>query len=388
MADGDSASPLTARTIGRIADVAAPVWDALANPPETSVNPFVSHAFLTALENSGSATAETGWAPAHILAERDGAAIAAAPVYVKSHSYGEYVFDHHWADAFERAGGRYFPKVLCAAPFTPVPGPRLLATTAEAKRIIAATLIELAQQAGASSVHVNFIDLADAELLDGGNYFRRDGIQYHWFNRGYASFEDFLGDLSSRKRKAIRRERRDAAEGLEIRRLSGAEISADIWEAFWGFYQDTGGRKWGRPYLTRAFFEEIAETMADRILMVVAFDGTTPIAGALNFIGGDALYGRYWGRTEERPFLHFEVCYYQAIEFAIERRLGRVEAGAQGEHKIARGYRPVATHSAHWIANPRFREAVVRHVAGERQAIAAEIDYLDQMTPFRREGGS
>ncbi|MFZ5616312.1 MAG: GNAT family N-acetyltransferase [Pseudomonadota bacterium] len=385
MADGEGKPAFKARTFGSIRDFDAADWNALANPPGAPCNPFVSHEFLSALERSKSATPESGWTPAHIALDESGALVGAAPVYLKAHSYGEYVFDHHWADAFERAGGRYYPKILCASPFTPVPGPRLLAETPGRRAALASALVGLAKETRASSAHVNFIGAADAAALEGMGFLTRRGVQYHWFNRGYKTYEDFLAALASRKRKALRRERREAAGGLEIRRLVGREIGERRWDAFWTFYQDTGGRKWGRPYLTRAFFREIAETMADQILLVVAEDRGRAIAGALNFIGGDALYGRYWGRTEERPFLHFELCYHQAIEFAIERGLARVEAGAQGEHKIARGYEPVATYSAHWIANPGLRRAIEHYLEAERREIDAEIAAIDELTPFRKD---
>ena len=384
MADGADRAALTARPIGAIADIPAAEWDALANPSGAPENPFVSHAFLNALEKSKSAAPETGWTPAHLALEKAGRIVGAAPVYVKSHSFGEYVFDHHWAEAFERAGGKYYPKTLCAAPFTPVPGPRLLAPCAEYKTALGAALIDLTEKIGASSVHVNFIDEETATLLQSRGYLTRSGVQYHWFNRGYKSYDDFLAALASRKRKTLKRERKEAANGLTIRRLTGADIDERVWDAFWMFYQDTGGRKWGRPYLTRAFFARIAETMRARLMMVVAEANGRLIAGALNFIGGDALYGRYWGRVEDRPFLHFEVCYHQAIEFAIEHGLARVEAGAQGKHKIARGYEPVVTRSAHWIANPGLRTAVARALEAERRGVAAEIAAIGEMTPFRR----
>jgi predicted N-acyltransferase len=384
MADGGDSEALTARIVGAISDIPAAQWDALAAPEGEPENPFVSHAFLKALEASGSVTPETGWTPCHIALEADGRLVGVAPTYVKAHSFGEYVFDQHWAEAFERAGGRYYPKILCAAPFTPVPGPRLLASTNEYKAAIGSALISLAERIGASSAHVNFANDGDMLALSASGYLRRAGVQYHWFNRGYESYDEFLGDLSSRKRKALRRERREAADGLTIRRLVGAEIDERRWDAFWAFYQDTGDRKWGRPYLTRSFFSEIAQTMEERLMMVVAEANGQPVAGALNFIGGDALYGRYWGRIEERPFLHFEICYHQAIEFAIERGLARVEAGAQGEHKIARGYQPVVTNSAHWIADPGFRNAVAQFLAAERRGIEAEIGAIDDTMPFRR----
>jgi predicted N-acyltransferase len=386
MADGGDTSQFVARTSNSIFEFHARDWDRLANPADKPFNPFVSHAFLAALERSGSATAETGWAPCHLALEESGRLVAVAPVYLKSHSFGEYVFDHHWAQAYERAGGRYYPKLLCASPFTPVPGPRLLGATPEAKAALAGGLVGLCRRLGASSAHVNFLSPEDAEALDAAGYLKRTGVQYHWFNRGYRSYQDFLATLSSRKRKALKRERGAAADGLTIACLTGDEIKDRHWDAFWRFYLDTGGRKWGRPYLTRAFFDEISASMADRIMMVFADDGGRPIAGALNLIGGDALYGRYWGRTEERAFLHFEVCYHQAIDYAIERGISRVEAGAQGEHKIARGYEPVLTHSAHWIADPRLKTGLEGYLARERDEIDQEAEALGDYTPYRRDG--
>jgi hypothetical protein len=383
MADGGDRPAEKIRVIASINDADAAQWNDIMAAGGTAANPFVSHEFLRALENSKSASAESGWAPFHFLLEEGDRIVAAAPCYLKSHSFGEYVFDHHWADAYERAGGRYYPKLLCAVPFTPVPGPRICGASRESRSALAAALVQAARQRRLSSVHINFVsDVAAGELQEQGWLIRR-GVQYHWFNRGYRSYDDFLAALSSRKRKTLKRERRDAAVGVSIRRLTGRNIDARAWDAFWTFYQDTGGRKWGRPYLSRCFFSEIAESMADRLMMVIAEHDGRPIAGALNFIGGDALYGRYWGRIEDRPFLHFEVCYHQAIEFAIERGLARVEAGAQGEHKIARGYEPVTTHSAHWIADSSFRSAIAQHLDRERSAIDAEIAELRSLTPFK-----
>ena len=384
MPDGSGA--LVAKTVSAIDELDAALWDGLANPPGAPANPFVSHAFLSALEKSRSVAPEAGWAPIHIVLEDDdGAIVGAAPLYAKGHSQGEYVFDHHWADAYARAGGSYFPKLLCAAPFTPVPGPRLLAHSSGARAGLAAAIRAIATRMGASSAHVNFISEDDGHILAAADYLPRKGEQYHWFNRGYDTFDDFLGALSSRKRKAIRRERKGAvADGLVIRRLYGADITEDHWNAFWLFYQDTGARKWGQPYLTRTFFRIIAETMQDSLLLIVAEQDGKPVAGALNFLGGDALFGRYWGCLADHPFLHFEICYYQAIDVAIERGLARVEAGAQGQHKIARGYEPVATHSAHWIANDSFRDAIARYLEAERDQTDMELDALRGFTPFRK----
>lgn len=383
MADGGENQTIKARMLAAISEMPATIWNGLAAPEGQPYNPFVSHEFLRALETSASATPESGWRPRHIVIQQGGDAIGLAPCYVKAHSFGEYVFDQQWAEAYERAGRRYYPKILCASPFTPVPGPRLISGAAATKDALSNALIEVASAVGASSAHVNFIDDSDASILARNGYLLRRGIQYHWFNRGYRTYEDFLSILASRKRKALRRERRDAVDGVDIRRISGREIGEENWAAFWRFYQDTGDRKWGRPYLTRAFFDEIAMSMTDRLMMVIAEKGGRAIAGALNFIGGDALYGRYWGRTEDHPFLHFEVCYHQAIEFAIERGLARVEAGAQGEHKIVRGYEPVATTSAHWIADADFRAAIARYLTAEHRHIEAEFGALSAMTPYR-----
>lgn len=383
MADGGEA--FSARMVSSIDGIGRDVWDRLANPDPATHNPFVSYDFLKALEDSQSVGGQSGWAPSHLAVEQAGAVIGVAPVYAKAHSQGEYVFDHHWADAYERAGGRYYPKLVCAAPFTPAPGPRLLARDPTARAALAAALIEATKRVGASSLHANFLTADDQDALTAAGALPRLGEQYHWFNRGYRTYDEFLDPLSSRKRKAIRRERREAAEsGLRIRRLQGEAIEERHWDAMWMFYQDTGARKWGRPYLTRTFFRLIGERMAGRILLILAFRGETPVAGALNFIGGDALYGRYWGCIEDHPFLHFELCYHQAIDYAIEQGLDRVEAGAQGEHKIARGYEPVATCSAHWIADSGFRVAIERYLESERAHIQAEIESLSEMTPFKK----
>lgn len=384
----DGSNSIVARTISSIAETNADDWNAIANPAGQVFNPFVSHEFLSALETSKSAAPEAGWAPMHLLIEDTGAStgklIGAAPLYAKGHSQGEYVFDHHWADAFARAGGRYYPKLLCAAPFTPVPGPRLLATTDVGRRNLAAALRQVTEQIGASSAHVNFVKETDKEALVATGFLPRMGEQYHWFNRGYETFDDFLNALASRKRKAIRRERREAAKELVIRRLVGDDITERHWDAFWLFYQDTSARKWGQPYLTRTFFRLLAERMPENILYIVAERDGEPVAGALNLIGGDALYGRYWGCLEDVPFLHFELCYHQAVEFAIERRLARVEAGAQGQHKIARGYEPAPTWSAHWIGDDSFRDAIARYLDAERAETGKGIEMLKDFTPFKK----
>jgi predicted N-acyltransferase len=356
-------------------------WDRCAGTGD----PFLSHAFLSALEDSGSATARTGWQPVPIAIDgADGRPTAVTPAYVKSHSQGEYVFDHGWADAWERAGGDYYPKLLIAVPFTPVPGRRLLAgSEALALGLIAAAEV-VVRQHGLSSAHATFIAAEEVELFERSGWLIRIDSQFHWHNHGYSSFDDFLAALSSRKRKAIRRERAQALAGLEVDHLSGAAITEAHWDAFWAFYQDTGSRKWGRPYLSRDFFSLLGERMAERVLLIFALRDGRPIAGALNLIGADALYGRYWGATEEVPHLHFEICYHQAIEAAIARGLARVEAGAQGPHKLSRGYAPVPTWSAHFIPNPGFRDAVADFLAAERRAVAREIGALAEMTPFRK----
>jgi predicted N-acyltransferase len=364
-------------------------WNDVANPAGELYDPFLDWDFLEALEASGCAAPDTGWGPRHVLAH-DGAGklVGAAPLYIKSHSRGEFVFDHAWADALHRAGGRYYPKLLCAVPFTPVTGRRLLAAPgprrAAIQRALAGAAVELAADARVSSVHFNFLEEPLWRALGQEGLLLREDQQFHWINRGYKSFDDFLSALASRKRKMLRRERRDAQDGLTIERITGKDLTKKHWDAFFRFYMDTGGRKWGSPYLNREFFALLHERMADKCLLVLAMDGTRPIAGALNMIGSDTLYGRYWGRIEERPFLHFEICYYQAIDFAIEQGLGKVEAGAQGEHKLARGYEPVLTHSAHWIAHAGLREAVARYLDREREAIEEGVGELSEYTPFRK----
>ena len=372
--------------LSRIAEVAAAEWDACARPD----NPFVSHAFLTALEESGSVGARTGWLPQHLAVREDGILAAVVPLYVKSHSYGEYVFDHGWAHAFEQAGGRYYPKLLSAVPFTPVPGPRLLVrpgAPADAEATLIAGMLALARKHDLSSVHVNFLPEEQWRRLGEAGFLLRMGQQFHWENRGYGSFDDFLGALNSRKRKAIRKERREVAEaGVTLRALSGAEIEPRHWDAFYRFYRNTTDRKWGRSaYLTRDFFTRLGATMADKVVLVVGEVHGELVAGALNLRGSDTLYGRNWGCTEAYPFLHFEACYYQAIDYAIRHGLKRVEAGAQGEHKVQRGYLPVPTYSAHWIADRGFRAAVANFLERERAAASAEIhEIAEALSPFRR----
>jgi predicted N-acyltransferase len=374
---------VTARIANGVASIPAAQWDACAG----DTNPFVSHAFLSALERSGSVSSETGWQPLPIIIDGPcGTPAAIVPAYAKSHSQGEYVFDHAWADAWERAGGRYYPKLQAAIPFTPVPGPRLLLRDAALAPGLITGLEAVTDQNRLSSAHVTFVEETQLPLFEQAGWLIRAGTQFHWQNNGYASFDDFLTELSSRKRKAIRKERERALEGLTIRHLTGPEITEAHWDAFWAFYQDTGSRKWGQPYLTRPFFSMLGETMGDKVLLMLAERDGRPIAGALNLIGADALYGRYWGCTEEVPFLHFELCYYQAIEAAIDRGLARVEAGAQGEHKLARGYVPVTTWSAHYLPDPGFRRAVADYLERERAAVAHEQEFLGELTPFRRSG--
>ena len=376
---------LRVRIAGSMRDIDAERWEACANPPGEPYNPFVSHAFLDALERSGSATARTGWLPQHLLLEDSGGGLlAAAPCYLKSHSRGEFVFDWGWADAYERAGGRYYPKLQIAVPFSPVPGPRVLTQQPELAPLLIAAAESVVRDNGLSSAHATFIAEEQVPLFEQAGWLIRTDSQFHWLNRGYRSFDDFLAELSSRKRKAIRKERASAVEGLTIQHFTGDAIEERHWDAFWHFYQDTGSRKWGRPYLTRSFFSLLGERLGDRVLLILALRAGRPIAGALHVVGADALCGRYWGALEEVPFLHFELCYYQAIEWAISRGLARVEAGAQGAHKLARGYRPVPTWSAHYVADAGFREAVARFLAAERRAVAREIEALDEMAPFRR----
>jgi hypothetical protein len=372
----DRETEVIAKIASGVSGLNARAWDRLAGD-----DPFVSHAFLSALEDSKSVGPGTGWTPAPILVEDDADhLVAAAPAYLKTHSQGEYVFDHSWADAWERAGGEYYPKLQVAVPFTPVPGPRLLGSRPQ--RLL--TAIEaVTVQNQMSSAHATFIDEAGAAECARRGWLIRHGVQYHWSNRGYSSFDDFLATLSSRKRKTLRKERAAAQEGLEIRALRGSEIGQAEWDAMWAFYQDTGSRKWGHPYLTREFFDLVGERMGATVLLFLACRGSQPIAGALNFIGSDTLYGRYWGCTEEVPFLHFELCYYQAVEWAIENGLKCVQAGAQGEHKVARGYEPVITKSAHFIPNRSFRDAVAQFLQAEREGMAAEVEWLRRDLPYR-----
>ncbi|RDD62836.1 GNAT family N-acetyltransferase [Ferruginivarius sediminum] len=385
----ESADTTILEVVSDIAQIPSEGWNACAG----SGDPFVRHAFLKALEASGSAVAKRGWLPQHLVLRGDnGGVLGAVPLYLKGHSYGEYVFDWAWADAYERAGGAYYPKLQSAVPFTPVTGPRLLIRSdlpprkqAHVADTLIAGLIRAVQEHHVSSLHVTFPRESEWNRLGEHGFLRRLGIQYHFENPGYRDFHDFLDALSSRKRKQIRRERREVVEsGVTIRRLTGADIQPGHWEAFYDFYLATADKRWGFPYLTPEFFEEIGETMAERILLVMAEDAAgRPVAGALNLIGSEALYGRNWGCLDDHRFLHFEACYYQAIEYAIEAGLKRVEAGAQGEHKIQRGYLPVLTHSAHWIADPALERGVADFLERERPAVRAQLAALMEHSPYR-----
>ncbi len=391
-----SREEITAKVISKISEVDAAQWDACANPSDARnqkpfpFNPFVSHAFLHALESSGSTTAHTGWAPHHILAEDgDGILQGAIFMYLKNHSYGEYVFDYGWANAYERAGGNYYPKLQVSVPFTPATGRRLLARPGPnmretQTRLVGAT-IQVAKKLNISGVHFTFMLEDEWDHMGDLGLLQRTDQQFHWLNRGYDTFDDFLADLTSRKRKNLKKERQNALENnITIERLTGSDIQEHHWDAFYDFYIDTGSRKWGRPYLTRKFFSLIGETMPNHVLLVMCKRGGRYIAGAINFIGGDTLFGRNWGCIEDHRFLHFEACYYQAIDFAIERGLGRVEAGAQGAHKLARGYVPARTYSAHYLADAGLRNAVERFLDEERRHIDSDIMYLSEHAPFRR----
>jgi len=387
-----------ARVVRAIAEVAPESWDACANPPGLSeeeaagerFNPFISHAFLDALEQSGSVGGRTGWTPAHVLIEDEAdRLVACAPAYRKTHSRGEYVFDHAWADAYERVGGHYYPKLQISVPFTPATGRRLLVApgpaAGEARTTLIGALRGLREAIGASSIHVTFPNRRDCDALAAAGFLERHGEQFHFFNEGYEDFDGFLAALASRKRKTIKRERAEAlGEEVTVEWATGATLTEKHWDAFFAFYMDTGSRKWGSPYLTRDFFSKVGAALADRILLVLAKRNGRYIAGALNFIGDDALYGRNWGAIEHRPFLHFELCYYQAIDFALQRKLKRVEAGAQGEHKLARGYRPVPTYSAHELADRRLAEAVADYLRREREAVKETIAFYDEHAPFRK----
>lgn len=373
------------------ASIPAAVWNALVPSTEgVTDNPFLDHAFFLALEESGCATGRTGWQPQHILlSDAAGQPLGLMPLFLKSHSMGEYVFDHGWANALEQAGGSYYPKLQCSVPFTPATTPKLLVPSADPsiKAALLSTAQQLAAQRHASSVHATFVPEAEADEIEADGWLKRLDTQFHWHNQGFASFEEFLETLSSRKRKTIRRERRDAlADGLTVQWLSGSDLKEHHWDAFYAFYEDTGARKWGRPYLNRDFFSRLNATMADRMVLMLAYDGTEPIAGAINFLGKDRIYGRNWGCTRDVPFLHFELCYYQAIDYAIAHKLAVVEAGAQGEHKLARGYAPSTTYSVHWIAHPGLRSAVADYLERERASVEQNQEVLEHYTPFRKGG--
>ena len=406
-------SEITLEAVASVSQISAGEWNACANPSsapdslagfdslalpdaacsgvnsKSSYNPFVSHAFFSALETSGSASARTGWGPRHLLARVDGEIAGIVPCYLKSHSQGEYVFDRGWADAYERAGGRYYPKLQASVPFTPATGPRLLIRDGvdqdQIGTALSSGLVALCDATKASSAHVTFAREAEWKFLAAQGFLQRTDQQFHWRNQGYAGFDDFLATLNSRHRKAIKRERRDAvASGITIHALTGSDITEDAWDAFFDFYMETGSRKWGRPYLNRSFFSLIGESMANDVLLVMARRDGRWIAGAINFIGSDTLFGRNWGAIEHHPFLHFEVCYYQAIDFAIQRGLKIVEAGAQGEHKIARGYLPQTTYSAHYIADPGLRHAIADYLKRERAYVAEAGRELAEAGPFRK----
>jgi uncharacterized protein len=396
-------SEITLEAVSSVSQIPADEWDACANPVacreglsedfKSPYNPFVSHAFFSAVEISGSATARTGWGPRHLLARREGEIVGIVPCYLKSHSRGEYVFDRGWADAYERAGGSYYPKLQASVPFTPASGPRLLIrgdeNQDEVRSALARGLIGLCQATEASSVHVTFAREAEWKFLSQHGFLQRTDQQFHWHNQAYQNFDDFLATLNSRHRKAIKRERREAvANGITIHALNGSDITEEAWDAFFEFYMETGSRKWGRPYLTRSFFSLIGESMAKDVLLIMARRNNRWIAGAINFIGSDALFGRNWGAIEHHPFLHFEVCYYQAIDYAIAKGLKTVEAGAQGEHKIARGYLPRTTYSAHYIADPGLRHAINDYLKRERAYVAEMGRELSEAGPFRKENGS
>ena len=376
------------RVLPSIGDITAAAWDACAGG--AGANPFTRHAFLSALEVSKSATARTGWQPQHLVAETaDGSLIGVVPCYLKSHSRGEYVFDRGWAEAYEHAGGSYYPKLQVSVPFTPATGSRLMvrpsADVHTTQAVLARGLVELAKLRGASSAHITFMTETEWRALGACDFLLRTDQQFHWENRGFATFDDFLAALSSRKRKTIRRERREAlADGIEVVWLTGADLNEAAWNAFFTFYMETGSRKWGRPYLTREFFSLVGQAMAKETVLIMAKRAGRFIAGAINFIGDDTLFGRHWGAIEHHPFLHFEICYYQAIEYAIDRGLARVEAGAQGEHKLARGYLPNTTYSAHYIADPSFRRAIDDYLKRERAYVDAAGKELRDASPFRK----
>jgi predicted N-acyltransferase len=395
MNDSSEFESLSVRIVPSIHEIDAGTWDRCARVGADDENPFVRHAFFSALEDSGSCTARTGWQPQHVAVEADdGTVLACAPVYLKDHSYGEYVFDWGWANAYERAGGRYYPKLQCAVPFTPVTGPRLmtppgLSETAdrELKRILIAGMIELADRQDVSSLHVTFPDETDFEIMEDVGLLPRFGQQYHWQNDGYETFDAFLDALSSRKRKNIRKEREKANScGVDIFTVQGDEITERHWDAFYRFYRMTSDRKWGQAYLTRSFFDLMTERMGDQVVLIMGEEDGELVCGALNLLGGDTLYGRNWGTVVHYPMLHFEVCYYRAIDFAIAHKLAWVEAGAQGPHKLQRGYLPRKTYSAHWIADGGFRAAVDNYLRQERDAVEHDVEALTDLGPFKRTG--
>ncbi|MBV8337605.1 MAG: N-acetyltransferase [Alphaproteobacteria bacterium] len=377
---------ITVKVHNAISDIPPAEWDACAG----SGNPSICHTFLNALEESGSTTTRTGWTPQHLsLAGASGTVVGVVPLYAKTHSYGEYIFDYGWADAYERAGGRYYPKLLSAAPFTPVPGPRLMVrpeAPPETRAHLIAAMVELAKRRRISSLHVNFPEPAYLEALAEAGFLQRLGQQFHWTNNGYRDFDDYLSALNSRKRKAVKKERREAlAPGLEIDVLTGSDLKTQHWDAFYEFYLATSDRKWGSAYLNRRFFGLIGERMPEKVVLVMARRGKNYVAGAFNLLGTDAIYGRNWGSYGDYKFLHFECCYYQAIEFAISHGLKRVEAGAQGPHKLQRGYLPVPTYSAHWVPDPAFRRALSQFLVRERDMVAHKRDRLAEFSPFRHE---
>jgi hypothetical protein len=379
-----AAGVLEVKLVQGIDQLAPDRWDACSGADQ----PFLSHAFLAALEASGSVSRRTGWLPLHLIVEREGELLGCAPMYLKSHSYGEYVFDWGWANAYERAGGSYYPKLQVAVPFTPVPGPRLLVrpgSPPDMRAAVAHGLLGAAQQLDVSSLHVTFCTEPEWRILGEAGLLQRESVQYHWHNRGYGSFDDFLGSLKSSKRKTIRKERaRVTDQGLILETLTGEAITPEVWDTFYPFYRSTVDKRWGNAYLTKRFFQVLGATMPERVVLVMARHGGRCVAGALNLVGNEALYGRVWGCRQEFEFLHFEACYYRAIDFAIERGLARVEAGAQGQHKLQRGYEPVPTYSAHWIRDPGFRVAIERFLAEERREMALEINQLRELLPYRQ----
>ena len=377
---------LTAEIVDATSKIDAVAWNRLVAATDPHGNPFLDHAFFLALEESGCATRRTGWTPRHVVLRRGTDVVGLLPMFEKTHSQGEYVFDHGWANAFEQAGGRYYPKLQCSVPFTPVTAPKLLTNGEDGiDTALLAAARDYAQERQISSVHATFVPEAEARLAEADGWLARTDTQYHWHNQGFPSFDAYLETMSSRHRKVTRRERRDAVESLEIKWLSGSDLTEGVWDSFFEFYQDTGSRKWGRPYLNRRFFSLLSAAMADRIVLMFAYDGRTAVAGTLNMLGKDTLYGRYWGAVREVPFLHFELCYYQAIDYAIEHRLAVVEAGAQGEHKLARGYVPTTTNSVHWIDHAGLREAVAGFLRHERAAVVREQIALGELTPFKQQ---